>query len=265
MGGSALRNVRVFRKLVGVDAFKNVVLATTFWEQVAAADAENRGKELQENPDFWGAMLEKGAKMVRLEKENRPAGLALLEEMATNSKVILKAQDEIVNEGKAIDETDAAKAQKREEELARELEAERQAEKERIQRKLEEQARLAREKQLEVQREMERKLQEERRANELANQRAMQAAREHYEWQQRQQAAERQRQEEQYRRDRENMERRMREEQQRQRRVQEALREEYQRRYRCIGYRPKWPCDGCGKRVTRRKYYYRKFVLRPER
>lgn len=33
---------------------------------------------------------------------------------------------------------------------------------------------------------------------------------------------------------------------------------EYQRRYCCIGYRAKWPCDSCGKKLTRRTYYHRK-------
>lgn len=149
MAGSALRNVRIFRKMVGVDAFSNVVLGTTFWEQVQYEVAEDREGELKANPDFWGAMTEKGAKMARLHYNNRTEGLEILGEIAAKSKVILKAQDELVNEGKAITETDAAIEQnKQQEQFKRDLEARRQAEKEQLEKETEERARHAKEEQL---------------------------------------------------------------------------------------------------------------------
>src|SRR5579862_2518370 len=46
MGGTAVRNSRMFRKLCGVNAFKNVILATTFWEKVSPADGDRREREL---------------------------------------------------------------------------------------------------------------------------------------------------------------------------------------------------------------------------
>lgn len=264
MAGSALRNVRIFRKLVGVEAFKNVVLATSFWEQVDVADAERRENELRSTPDFWGAMFEKGAKMVRLQKENREAGLKLLQRIGGHSKVILKAQDEIVNEGKAITETDAAKEQQKQTEQllkeAKELEAKKEAERKRIEEELKEKDRLAKIKQQQLQREMERKIEDQKRANEYARQLAEQQQRENYERQRRQLEIDAQYRQQQYQRECEENERRRREEIERQRVQQEALRKQYQRRYCCIGYSPKWPCDTCGKRVTRYKYYYRKFM-----
>jgi hypothetical protein len=277
MAGSALRNVRIFRKLVGEDAFSSVVLATTFWEQVEDTVAEDREAELQANHNFWGAMTERGARMVRLHHNNRAEGLELLRDIAAKTKVVLKAQDELVNQGKAITETDAAIEQKKQQELfERELEAQRQAEKERMEKEAEEQARRAREKQCEVQRELERKLKEEQEASERARLQAEQVARESYERQQRQLAEERRRQEEwrrwemaelerkrreeleRQRKWKEDMERRQRAQEEQQRREREALRREHQRN--CSKkYRPKWPCDSCKGDVTRKTYYYREF------
>ncbi|KAH6712677.1 P-loop containing nucleoside triphosphate hydrolase protein [Leptodontidium sp. MPI-SDFR-AT-0119] len=78
MASTALRNNRMFRKLCGADAFKNIILATTFWGQATNAVGERREKELRENMDFWSGMLKGGARMVRLQRE-RQAGLDLVE------------------------------------------------------------------------------------------------------------------------------------------------------------------------------------------
>jgi hypothetical protein len=53
MQGSALQNIRMFRKLYGNDSLGNIVLATSFWVQVAARTGLQRERELIESSDFW--------------------------------------------------------------------------------------------------------------------------------------------------------------------------------------------------------------------
>ncbi len=73
MGGTALKNMRMFRKLVGKHALSNVVLATTFWDQVPPAVGLQREDELRQNRNFWGGMLKKGARLTRLRNDRQSA------------------------------------------------------------------------------------------------------------------------------------------------------------------------------------------------
>ncbi|KAK3380779.1 P-loop containing nucleoside triphosphate hydrolase protein [Podospora didyma] len=265
MGGSALRNLRMFRKLVGTSAFQNVVLATTFLEAISGAVRDAREKELQDNPDYWGAMRAKGARMVQLERANRATGLAVLQDIATNGKIILHAQDQIVNQGKAIAETDAAKEQTAQlDELAKKLEALRIAKEDELAEAERQQSLRAAEARQQAELEMKRKLEEERRLTEAARIRVQQEAQAEFE-RQRWQLLMQQQREEQYREQLRELERQQAVEIQRQqaveterkRQAEVARREKYQREYCCRGYRPKWPCDDCGKDVTRMTHYYR--------
>jgi len=268
MGGTALRNNRMFRKLCGEDAFKNVILATTFWEWVTLPIGAKREEELCSNRDFWGGMLEKGAKIVRL-KNNRQCGLDLLEKISANGKVVLSAQDEMVNQGQSVSGTSLLREEREQiERVQRELEAQLEA----ALLQIEIDAAYARkEQELEMQRERER-LQREREAQRVAEERRQ--AREKWEAQQRYERQlerareDRLRQEERRRREVAEMERKEREEKERLRkREEEAAAEvvrrrlEYQRNYVCIGYSPQWPCDKCKGRVQEYKYYYRKSIL----
>ena len=65
MQGSAKRNLFLFKKLCGNEALKNVILATTMWEMVDEEDGHAREIELQDTPEFWGVMKEKGSQIVR--------------------------------------------------------------------------------------------------------------------------------------------------------------------------------------------------------
>ena len=101
MQGHALNNVRMFRRLCGPDSFRNVVLATTFWEEVAPRTGAAREKELCENEKFWGLMVNKGSDVVRLHKDGR-SNLEVLMRFVDKPKTTLQAQDEIVNQKKSI-------------------------------------------------------------------------------------------------------------------------------------------------------------------
>jgi hypothetical protein len=264
MSGTALRNNRMFRKLCGEDAFKNVVLATTFWEGITPAIGAQREKELCENRDFWGGMLEKGAQMVRLQRD-RQSGLQLIEKISANEKIILDVQDEMVNQGKAIGETEVLKSEREElERVQRALEAEREAarlqmefEQERARKDQEEKLKREREK-LRQQREAERVAEERRQA------RAKREAQILYEKRLEEIRQEKIRQEKKILREKLEMERMEREERAKQKaREEEAAaevirkRQEYQQNYVCIRVAPQWTCDKCHGKVERYTTYYR--------
>jgi hypothetical protein len=267
MGGTALRNNRMFRKLVGEDSFKSVVLATTFWERVTPAIGANREKELRSNRDFWGGMTEKGAKMARLSTD-RASGLELLEQISKNDKIVLAVQDEMVNQGLSAENTSVLREETQALRKAQnKMEEDKKAARLKMQREAEEARQRAA---ANVRREQER-LRKQREAARIAEvQRiAAEKAEAEREYQRRLKAVREERQREEARRARERAEneRREREEAERQRkRAEEAAaeivrrREEYQRNYTCIGYGPRWTCDGCSGNVEKYKYYYRKSI-----
>jgi DNA repair exonuclease SbcCD ATPase subunit len=162
----------MFQKLCGKNALKNVVLATSFWDQVDPDRASRREKELRESKEFWGQMIERGSRVVRL--GDYKANLKLLRRMALYNSVTLKAQDEMVNRDRTAEQTTAAKIsahdleaekskyeelkdQMRKEMEAREREQDlaHQREKERLQREVEERNKRLKEEEERVQREVE--------------------------------------------------------------------------------------------------------------
>ncbi|KAL7936399.1 hypothetical protein V8C35DRAFT_332760 [Trichoderma chlorosporum] len=352
MTGTALDNTRMFRQLVGEPAFKNVILATTFWEMVPEDVASKREKELRSNRDFWGAMVSKGSRMTRLMNDKK-SGLEILEQIS-RKKIVLEAQDEMNIQGKSIHDTAAAQELSRQhEEMVKALEkkkaeevkrlaeemkrremeqAERlrrlkeQAEKklqeardaeiasqemERIQaqkykdeqrrlqmelekqerrrqRELEEQERRRQRELEEEERRRQRKLEEQKRqlqieleeerrrqreaealAEQLQEEKERQAARwweiiqeeerrrqRELEEQQRQLQIELEEEERRRQREAEALAKQLQEEKERQAARRREILQEFQRSYRCIGYKPEWRCDNCGRDPTRTTYYY---------
>jgi hypothetical protein len=63
MAGSPLKNLRVFAKLCGDEAMRNVILATTMWGCVAENVGIQRENELER--DFWKSMLASGSRAMR--------------------------------------------------------------------------------------------------------------------------------------------------------------------------------------------------------
>jgi hypothetical protein len=105
--GSARDNLAMFQSLCGEDFYSNVVLATSFWSEVTEAEGAARLAQLEE--EFWGDMIQKGARTVRLPDEPERC-LALLLELARagNPQRSLLIQRQMVDEGRPVDYTDAA-------------------------------------------------------------------------------------------------------------------------------------------------------------
>ncbi|CUS07476.1 unnamed protein product [Tuber aestivum] len=107
MDGSSMKNLRMFQKLCGIRALKNVFLTTTQWSNaVGQADGEVREKGLCEDRDFWGMLIEQGATLQRFHG-TRESGLELIDQLMPKLPAVLDIQDQIVTQKRTIIETDA--------------------------------------------------------------------------------------------------------------------------------------------------------------
>jgi hypothetical protein len=131
MKGSARQSLDMFQQLCGPDCYKNVVLATTFWDKVTKATGIQREKELRENDQFWGLLFKEGSKIVRL-TQNRAKAHEVIKLAGNHDQMVLKAQREVVDQKKKRSETAAAQRVQEAKRLERERLERLEAEKKRI-------------------------------------------------------------------------------------------------------------------------------------
>ncbi|KAK4155080.1 hypothetical protein C8A00DRAFT_13861 [Chaetomidium leptoderma] len=116
MQGSALKNLHMFQKLCGDRGLASVVLATTMWKGLEATEegrqiGQQRSEDLQK-PEFWGAMIKRGSRIVRhdgsAESAKSIVGSLIDGTDGQESRgAVLDIQVQMVDEGKALDETAA--------------------------------------------------------------------------------------------------------------------------------------------------------------
>ena len=146
VGGSSLKNLRMFKKLCGAKGLSCVVLATTMWSQVEPEIGQKREDELIANKEFWGEMVNQGSKVMRQDREEISAIQIIHYILGQRRRMVLEIQEEMAS-GKALDETSAG----------RELEAEL----ERMKKQHEAEMKALRDDMMEAQRANDRKSQEE--------------------------------------------------------------------------------------------------------
>lgn len=101
-----MKNLRMFKKLVGDEGLPCVVLATTMWDMVTPGDGTKRERELSENAEFWANMVKKGSKVFRHDSGPKSA-LAIIEHiLSQRRRVTLDIQKEMAS-GIKLDETSA--------------------------------------------------------------------------------------------------------------------------------------------------------------
>lgn len=106
MGGISRRNFSMFRKLCGDSTLKNVVIVTNMWSEVGESKGEMREAELRKN--FFKPALDKGAQLLRHNNSVKSAH-NILRYIIQNRPLPLEIQEELVDQGKTIDQTNAAK------------------------------------------------------------------------------------------------------------------------------------------------------------
>ncbi|KAG1904149.1 uncharacterized protein F5891DRAFT_977040 [Suillus fuscotomentosus] len=111
MFGTSRKNLDMFRRLCGEDAEKNVILVTTKWSEVREEVGESREQQLKSS--FWQEMIAHGSQVARFLKPDLPeSAWDVLEPILANTAeaVALRIQQELVDWGKLIPETDAGNA-----------------------------------------------------------------------------------------------------------------------------------------------------------
>ncbi|KAJ3811300.1 P-loop containing nucleoside triphosphate hydrolase protein, partial [Lentinula lateritia] len=106
MGGASKRNFSMFEKLCGQDAFSNVAIVTTRWDQEEEAVAKARLEELKTKPQLYKPILDGGGAIFRHDRTQESAS-AILSHLIAKTATPLLIQREMVEESRGISETTA--------------------------------------------------------------------------------------------------------------------------------------------------------------
>jgi len=106
MAGTPLKNLRMFEELCGKNAFHNVILTTTMWDEVDEETGRDREEELTSR--YWRSMLDRKSTTNRF-MGTRESALQLIEPLidAANEKSSLLLQQEMVDLRNKLPETSA--------------------------------------------------------------------------------------------------------------------------------------------------------------
>lgn len=106
MAGTPLKNLRMFEELCGKNAFHNVILTTTMWDEVDGETGRLREGELKSR--YWRSMLDRNSTTSRF-MGTRESALRLIEPLidAANKKSSLLLQQEMVDLRNKLPETSA--------------------------------------------------------------------------------------------------------------------------------------------------------------
>ncbi|KAJ4987244.1 hypothetical protein SVAN01_07255 [Stagonosporopsis vannaccii] len=112
VGGSGVKNLKMFRGLCGEDNLGSVVLATTMWDSVAhnMSVGEARETQLKEEPNLWGKMIEHGSMVMRHDRGQTSGMEILLYLIGRKEKITLAIQKELNDEKKPLNDTGAGAA-----------------------------------------------------------------------------------------------------------------------------------------------------------
>jgi hypothetical protein len=98
MRGSSLRNLNMFKELIGDEFHKNLTLGTTCWSLVSFHIALDRENELKTDSNFWKIMISRGARLARI-LDDGPKARDLVYEIASHDAVPLQTQRDVVDRG----------------------------------------------------------------------------------------------------------------------------------------------------------------------
>ena len=107
--GSSLKNLRIFRKLCGNDSLSSVSLVTTMWDKVDLKMGTEREKDLVSRDDLWGFMVGRGSSIYRHNGSEKSAWSIISRTVQTQKTTVLQIQKELMEEGKALSETQACR------------------------------------------------------------------------------------------------------------------------------------------------------------
>lgn len=109
MGGSPLKNLRMFGELCGDVAMRRVTLVTTMWDKMRDLElGQQREKELRDT--FWKGMLNKGSTIAKFDNKFDTAKAIIHRLIVEKEKrEALLLQEELVDLKKRLNETHAGR------------------------------------------------------------------------------------------------------------------------------------------------------------
>ena len=107
--GSEVRRTRLFKKLLGEDAYRRVIIATTMWSKVNEAEAESRQRQRAARHDIWGDMVARGATVERHDDTAASAARIVNKLVQFATPVTLQFQRELEATGGRVALTSAGK------------------------------------------------------------------------------------------------------------------------------------------------------------
>lgn len=105
MVGGALKNLQMFRKLVGRKGLKNVILASTKASEVTTPGEANYRHE-QLRTIYWKDMIDLGSDVCNYDGQ-QPSALAIVRSIMRNHPTALQIQKELVDDHKDLLQTEA--------------------------------------------------------------------------------------------------------------------------------------------------------------
>jgi hypothetical protein len=108
MFGTSIKNLKMFTKLCGDDALKNVILVTTKWSDTPEDVGHRREQQLSNT--YWKRMIVLGSKMARFTCTHESAW-SIITPIIHNHRILVPAliQQELVDLQKLLPESEAGK------------------------------------------------------------------------------------------------------------------------------------------------------------
>ncbi|KAH7084617.1 P-loop containing nucleoside triphosphate hydrolase protein [Paraphoma chrysanthemicola] len=98
VGGSGVRNIKIFQRLCGDESLASVVLATTFWDMTLEKVGNDHEAELKKQPALWKHMVDHGSVVIR-QDDGKASALKIIQYLIDRKKpVTLDIQREMVDE-----------------------------------------------------------------------------------------------------------------------------------------------------------------------
>lgn len=107
VGASETARTRLFKSLMGEDAYERVVIATTMWSD--AMQAERRQAQRIARDDIWGDMVKRGARVVAYDDTWECATEIVRSLVKFNGPVDLLIQRELAANGGKLEDTSAGR------------------------------------------------------------------------------------------------------------------------------------------------------------
>lgn len=107
LGGSAMKNLRMFKMLCGDEGLPNVVLATTMWNEKDMDRQMRREEQLSSQVEYWGTMVTRGSRVFRQNQGAESAAGIIRYLVDKRDTFVLKIQRQLIDEGLTLEQTSA--------------------------------------------------------------------------------------------------------------------------------------------------------------